>query len=81
MDKAARTNLLERILLDLGFKTNNRSWPFMEDGRRKLATLHADKLWGVVEIIDLDDIQIGEKIILKPGEKLTLDKLPKVSRA
>ena len=56
-DLKARADLLEQILGDLGFKSNNRSWPLKENGRRMLATIHADKLWDIVEIVDWDKEQ------------------------
>ena len=64
-----RTVMFEKVLEDLGFTSTERSWPFMEDGHRKIAHIHAKDLYEIIQTLDFDDIQetVGEERVPDSG--------------
>lgn len=52
-----RTALLEKIMEDFGYTNSERSWPFMEDGHRKIASIHAKDLYDAIKVLDWDELQ------------------------
>ncbi len=52
-----RQAMFEKALEDLGFQGTERSWPFMEDGHRQIAHIHAKDLYEIIQTMDWDDIQ------------------------
>lgn len=58
-----RTTMFEKVLEDLGFTSTERSWPFVEDGHRKIAHIHAKDLYGIIQVLDWDELQnVGKNV-------------------
>ncbi len=60
--------MFEKVLEDFGFTSAERSWPFMEDGHRKVANIHAKDLYGIIQVLDFDQIQDVQEEVLGVGD-------------